>query len=146
MAGIALGAIGDVIVSNDVAALKHRIAFAAVVDWIGAGAQDTVHPPCAAIETIENNSAVELPLRVARPRSAKRVEIGRVEEVGRFLEKCDFLRRLDPAAPRPSFWCNRRAAPAGARPRISSQCAAAHIVLLDADALPGQPCSLYHLA
>ena len=97
MAGITLGAIGDVIVANDVAALKQRIAFAAIVDRIGAGADDTMHPPCSTIETIVNNAAVKLRSVSPGRRSAKRVEIGRVEEIGRFLEQCNFLRRLDPA-------------------------------------------------
>ena len=97
MAGITLGAISDVIVANDVAALKHRIAFAAVIDRVSAGGQYSVHPAGAAIEAIVNDAAVELALAVARPSGPEGVEISLIKQVGRFFETYDLPPRLDPA-------------------------------------------------
>src|SRR6266436_5619920 len=97
MAGITLGTISDVIVANDVAALKHRVPLAAVIDRVRAGGQYSVHPAGAAIEAIVDDAAVELALGITGPGGPEGVEISLVKQVGRFLEKCDLPRRLDPA-------------------------------------------------
>src|SRR6516164_1858437 len=97
MAGITLGTISDVIVANDVTALKHRVPLATVIDRVRAGGQDSVHPAGAAIEAIVDDAAVELALAITGPGGPEGVEISLVKQVGRFFQKRDLPRRLDPA-------------------------------------------------
>src|SRR5581483_6403817 len=58
MTGVTRGAIGDVIVTDDIAALEHGIAFAAVICRIGAGRQNSVRPAGAARQAIVHNPAM----------------------------------------------------------------------------------------